>query len=95
MDLEEFGLRGEEPTAVTGLREMIKQQDPAIYKLILQDDEFVSRFMAEPGAAYKDAQAIDPSLKKVAEAVAAGSRRRKRQLAAEAEVIQEREAVAA
>lgn len=93
VDLEEFGLRGEEPEAVSALRNMIKEQDPDIYRLIVSDDGVAQRFMADPAQAWKDAQAIDPGLKRVAETIAAGGtraerrerRKRERRLAEEAE----------
>lgn len=79
VDLEEFGLRGEEPEAVRELRDTIQAQEPDIYRFITQDDEpSVRRFMADPGAAFEDAQALDPQLAKVAEAIKAGSRRQRR-----------------
>lgn len=88
--MEEFGLRGEEPAAVAGLRSMVKEQDPEIYRLIVSDDAIVQRFMADPARAWKDAQGISPELAEVAGKVTSGSRRarreqERRQLAEEAE----------
>ena len=82
IDLEEFGLRGEEPDAVRMLREMVQKEDPAFVKLVHGDEPLVQKYMEDPGAAWKEAQAINPELKKVAESIAANSKRRKKRLAA-------------
>lgn len=76
--MEEFGIRGEEPAAVAGLRSMVMEQDPDIYRLIVSDDAVVQRFMADPAQAWKDAQAISPELAEAAGKITAGSRRARR-----------------
>ncbi|KAM3577562.1 hypothetical protein VYU27_000441 [Nannochloropsis oceanica] len=76
IDLEAFGIRGLEPAAVSSLRNMIKDTEPALYKLILTDDKIAQKFMDDPSAAYREAQALSPSLAEAAKVLASGGTRR-------------------
>lgn len=76
VDLEAFGVRGEEPAAVSSLRNLMKDTEPALYKLMLTDDKIAQKFMADPSAAYREAQAISPALKEAAKVLAAGRTRK-------------------
>jgi hypothetical protein len=76
VDLEAFGFHGSEPSAVSGLRKLMKDTEPALYKLILTDDKIAQKFMADPSAAYREAQAISPALAEAAKVLAAGGTRK-------------------
>ena len=73
IDLNEFGLRGTEPPAVSNLRDMVKNQDPAMYKLMITDDPYIQKYMADPTLAFKEAQAMSPALKEAADVMAQGT----------------------
>jgi len=55
---------------------MIKDTEPALYKLILTDDKIAQKFMDDPSAAYREAQALSPSLAEAAKVLASGGTRR-------------------
>ena len=76
VDLEAFGVRGLEPAAVSSLRNLMKDTEPALYKLILTDDKIAQKFMDDPSAAYREAQALSPALAEAARVLAAGGSRR-------------------
>ena len=71
--MNEFGLRGTEPPAVSNLRNMVKDQDPDMYKLMITDDPYIQKYMADPTFAFKEAQAISPALKEAADVMAQGT----------------------
>ncbi len=70
IDLEAFGSRGNEPGAVASLRNLVKETEPALYKLIVQDDPIAQKYMADPGLAYREAQALSPELAAAAKILA-------------------------
>lgn len=76
VDLDAFGLRGDTPEVLETLRMMTKEQDPDIYRLVHQDDPLLQKYMDNPGAAFEEAQAIDPKLREVGDFLKAMRKRK-------------------
>ena len=53
-----FGADGNEPEQLTMLRDLVANEAPEIYSLILGDDEIAAQYIHDPGLALRQAREI-------------------------------------
>lgn len=57
IDLDAFGMNGQEPEQLRMMRELVQSEEPDLFQLMHMDDPIVKAYIEDPTLAYREAMA--------------------------------------